>query len=338
VNSVSDKLTPGAVLAGGPRLILGVDGGGSKTLALLAALDEAGKITILGRGRGGASNLRLSGKEQSLTSLDQAVDAALGEAGVPGRRLDCSVLALAGSTSPDVQNDIKNWADKRKLSSRLEIVHDAMPVLAHGTPDGWGIALIVGTGSVAVGVDPSGNTVIKGGWGHWFGDKGSGFYLGYKALAAVAEASDEIGPETLLSELVLEKLGTEDPRSILKEVSAGGDTRRSVAALAPLVMEAAERRDKVARGIIRDAVAEAVKLVAAVAKAIAFDSPFPLALAGGVICNSQHFRDELLIRLNDIKVRPAEVTLVNEPVMGCLKIARTLCLPPVQIRPEEWFE
>jgi N-acetylglucosamine kinase-like BadF-type ATPase len=319
VSSAADKQSTGAY---GSQLLLGVDGGGSKTLALVATLDESSQISVLGRGRGGPSNLRLSGKEISLKSLDQAIDAALAEAGMPGRRLDYAVLALAGSTSPDVQADVTSWAGKRNLSARLDIVHDAMPVLAHGTPNGWGVALIVGTGSVAVGVDPNGQSVTKGGWGHWFGDKGSGFYLGYKALAAVAEASDDIGPETLLSELVLAKLGTQDPRSILKEVSAGGDTRRAVAALAPLVMEAAARRDKVARGIIRGAVAEAVKLVAAVARALAFDSPFPLALAGGVICNSQHFRDELLIKLNDIKVRPAEVTLVNEPVMGCLKIAR----------------
>ena len=311
-----------AQVTAGARLILGVDGGGSKTLALVAAVDGAGRMSILGTGRGGPSNLRLSGKEQSLNSLDQAIDEAMRAAGVTGRRLDYAVLALAGSTSPDVQSDVSQWAESRKLSSRLEIVHDAMPVLAHGVGDGRGIALIVGTGSVAVGVDGSGGSVTKGGWGHWFGDKGSGFYLGYKALAAVAEASDDIGPETLLSELVLEKLGTRDPRSILGEVSAHGDTRRAVAALAPLVMDAANRHDGVAQRIIKAAVDEAAKLVVAVAKALAFDRPYPLALAGGVVCSSQLFRDELLVRLNAIKVPPAHVTLVDEPVLGCLKIAR----------------
>lgn len=305
-----------------PRLILGVDGGGSKTQALVAAVDAAGRMSILGRGMGGPSNLRLSGKEQSLNSLDQAIDEAMQKAAVSGRRFDCAVLALAGSTSPDVQKDVSQWAESRKLSAHLEIVHDALPVLAHGTEEGWGIALIVGTGSVAVGVDSGGQSVTRGGWGHWFGDKGSGFYLGYKALAAVAEASDDIGPETLLSDMVLAQLGTEDPRSILSQVSAGGDVRRAVAALSPLVMEAAARHDKVARRIVKGAVLEAVKLVAAVAKALAFERPYPLALAGGVICNSQIFRDELLVKLNDIKRPPAGVTLVFEPVLGCLKMAR----------------
>ena len=303
------------------RLILGVDGGGTKTMALVAAVDDTGQMTIIGRGVGGPSNLRLSGIPQSLNSLDNAIDEALAAAGMTGRKFDCAVLALAGSTSPDIQRDVSDWANKRDLSMDLEIAHDALPVLAHGTADGWGIALIVGTGSVAVGVDIQGRSVTRGGWGHWFGDKGSGFFLGYKALAAVAEASDDIGPKTMLSKMVLERLGTEDPRSILMKVSEGGDVRRAVAALAPLVMEAAMRRDKVARRIVKGAVKEAVKLVAAVAKALAFEQPYPLAIAGGVICSSQLFRDELLIKLNNIKRPPAGVTLVHEPVMGCLKMA-----------------
>lgn len=323
VNRSSEIDRPGTVNATRLRYVLGVDGGGSKTMALVGALDELGQMVILGRGRGGPSNLRLSGKEQSLNSLDQAVDEALTQAGILGRCLECAVLALAGSSSPDVQLDVSNWANGRNLAAHIEIVHDALPVLADGTAQGWGIALIVGTGSVAFGVDQRGQSVIKGGWGHWFGDKGSGFYLGDQALAAVAEASDEIGPETLLSELVLKNLGTKDPRSILKEVSADGDTRRAVAALAPIVLDAAARNDKVARRIVSGAVAEAAKLVAATVKALVFEKPYPIALAGGVVCRNQLFRDELMASLNSLVLPPSEITLVDEPVMGCLEIART---------------
>ena len=307
--------------AGKSRYLLGIDGGGSKTAALIASLDENGEMLVIGRGRGGPSNLRLAGKELSLASLNQAVDEAMIEADVQGQKLDYAVLALAGSSSPDVQRDVSIWAEERKLASNIKIAHDADPVLAYGTADGWGIALIVGTGSVSVGIDTAGSSVTKGGWGHWFGDKGSGFYLGYRALAAVAEASDEIGPETILSELVLERLGTTDPRSILKEVSAGGDTRREVAALAPVVLDAAEQ-DSVAQRIMIGAVTEAVKLVAAVAKTLEFERPYPLALAGGVVCSSQHFRDNLMNELNKLQPQPGTVTVVDEPVMGCLMIAR----------------
>ncbi len=57
------------------RLILGVDGGGSKTTAVIASLDDTGNLQVLGRGRGGPCNLKLAGKEQSLRSLDEAIDA-----------------------------------------------------------------------------------------------------------------------------------------------------------------------------------------------------------------------------------------------------------------------
>jgi N-acetylglucosamine kinase-like BadF-type ATPase len=308
--------------AGKSRLLLAVDGGGSKTLALIASFAENGDIHVLGRGHGGPSNLMLAGKEQSLASLDQAIDEALADTDRSGQNLDCAVLALAGSTSPDVQRDVSDWAQQRRLSPHMEIVHDADPVLASGTENGWGVALIVGTGSVAVGLDATGNSVTKGGWGHWFGDKGSGFYLGYKALAAVAEASDDIGPETILSELVMERLGTTDPRSILEEVSAGGDTRREVAALAPVVMSAAEQQDSVAIRIIISAVTEAVKLVAAVTRTLEFDSPYPLAVAGGVVCNSELFQRELMNQLGKLEPAPGNVKMVDEPVMGCLIIGR----------------
>lgn len=308
--------------ATGSSLILGVDGGGSKTAALVALLDASGQLTILGRGKGGPSNLRLAGKTQSLASLDQAVDEAMADAGVTGQNLDYAVLALAGSGSPDVNRDVSNWAKQRSLFTRVEIIPDVEPVLAEGTDSGRGVALIVGTGSVAIGIDHDGNSVTKGGWGHWFGDKGSGFYLGYKALSAVAEASDEIGPETVLSDKILEALGATDPRDILKEVSEGKDTRREVAALSPIVLRAAADNDAVAQRIMNEAIGEAVKLVAAVTKALAFDTAFSLALAGGVACRNRYFRDALLLELKTLQPPPGIITVVDEPVLGCLTIAR----------------
>ncbi len=305
-----------------PRLLLGVDGGGSKTAALVASLDDSGQLHILGRGLGGSSNLRLASKQQSLASLNQAVDEALDEANLQGQTTDYAVLALAGSTFSDVHDAVARWAQKRNLSSHVEIIHDADPVLASGVDSGRGIALIIGTGSVAIGINTERVTVTLGGWGHLFGDKGSGFDLGCKALSAVAEATDGTGPRTIMCELVLDRLEISEPRCILQKVSATGDVRREVAALAPVVLDAAALQDKVACDIVRDAVAEAVKLVAAVANKLAFTAPYPLMLAGGVACRNRLFRDELISCLSRLNPAPDPVRLVDEPVHGCLQIAR----------------
>ena len=304
------------------QLLLGIDGGGSKTTALIASLNDQGEISVLGCGRGGPSNLRLAGTDTSLANLNQALDRALAEANITGADIDCSVLALAGSSSDDIHEIISTWAASRGLRSELEIVHDILPVLVKGAREGWGVALIVGTGSVAMGVDAEGRSIIRGGWGHWFGDKGSGFGLGSNALSAVVDAADEIGPPTLLSELVLARLGIVKPRDIIKAITSHGDVQHDVAALAPVVLEAASLKDEVASGIVNDAVTETLKLVSAVIKNLAFTGPYPLALAGGVACHSQLFRRQLIARLEQMQPPPASVTIVNEPVMGCLEIAR----------------
>jgi len=306
----------------GSWLMLGVDGGGSKTAALVALLDNSGHLHILGRGRGGPSNLRLAGRQTSLNSLNQAVDAALAEANLSGQTADYAVLALAGSTFSDVRDVVYAWAQKRKLSLHVKIIHDADPVLASGVVNGRGIALIVGTGSVAVGVNAKGATVTLGGWGHWFGDKGSGFDLGSKALSAVAEATDGIGPKTIMCELVLDRLGISDPRRILQKVSATGDVRREIAALAPIVLDAAALQDAVAYAIVRNAITEAVKLVAAVANNLAFKAPYPLMLAGGITCSNRLFRGELISSFCRLSPAPEPVCIVDEPVNGCVEIAR----------------
>jgi len=171
------------------QLILGVDGGGSKTAARIATVGAAPglDITVIGEGFGGPSNVRAVGEAHAEINLDVAIDAALRDAGTADTEIDYAVLGLAGSSLPDVQSFIANWAERRGLAKQVDIVHDADPVLAVAAPDGRGIALIVGTGSVAIGADGSGERSITGGWGHWFGDTGSGYDLGRRALAAVAD-------------------------------------------------------------------------------------------------------------------------------------------------------
>lgn len=316
-----------------PRLLLGIDGGGSKTSAVVAGLNAEGEIQILGRGHGGPSNLRLAGTETSLASLNRALDQALQQADISGENLNSSILALAGSSSADIRQIIAEWAASRGLHSQLQIVHDILPVLVSGAKDGWGVALIVGTGSVAMGVDIEGRSIVRGGWGHWFGDKGSGFWLGSNALSAIVDAADEIGPQTLLSELVLKQLGIVKPRDIIKEITSHGDVQHDVAALAPVVLEAAALADEVACGIVSDAVTETVKLVSAVIKNLAYTEPYPLALAGGVACHSQLFRRQLIASLEQLNPPPGSVTVVSEPVMGCLEIAKASVVSQNGLRP-----
>ena len=319
------------------RWIIGVDGGGTKTEAVLAAMDSDGQVTMVGHGISGPSNMRLAGRKQALASLDEAIAAATG--GPTGKIVaDVAVLALAGSTFADVQEEIRNWATRRGIARNIEITSDAAPVMAAGTPEGWGVALVVGTGSVAIGVGSDGRWITRGGWGHWYGDKGSGYDLGRQALAAISEAEDGMGPETVLSNAIREYFQLENPRLIIQELYRRGNVRAQVAAAAPVVLAAASEGDIVAIRIVENAIGELMRLVTAVTCDLDLHDPYPLALAGGIVCRNKAYRDRLVTGLEATTPPPGPVTPVPQPVTGCIRIGQALLEghpPPVTWPPQK---
>tara|TARA_R110002096_G_scaffold61701_4_gene153278 strand:- start:386 stop:1345 length:960 start_codon:yes stop_codon:yes gene_type:complete len=303
------------------RLILGIDGGGSKTAVRIATVDDAGELRVLGEGHGGPSNVRAVGRAHAEVNLNVAVDAALAAAATGADTPDYAVLGLAGGSLPDIQSFIHAWAGHRSLASVVDIVHDADPILAAGVRDGIGIALIVGTGSAAVGRNSQGQRIVAGGWGHWFGDAGSGYDLGRRALAAVADATDGIVPSTLLVERILKRLQTKNPREMLMQLGRGGDMSRDIASLAPTLLNAAEDGDETALRIVTTAASGPAKLVRATAARLGFEDEVPLAIAGGIVCSNAMYRDAMLQELQALGITPASVAVVHDPVEGCLLMA-----------------
>jgi N-acetylglucosamine kinase-like BadF-type ATPase len=303
-------------------LLLGVDGGGSKTMAVVATLHPDGAIEELGRGRSGPSNLRLAGSQLALASLGESINAALADADLTGSTVDSAVLALAGVSDPDVQVELGSWIDAFPVIGRVRIIHDAEPVLVAGTPDNWGIALLVGTGSVASGVDAQGRSLVRGGWGHWFGDKGSGYDLGQQALAAAAELNDGYGTDTVLLDRLKAHYGVESLRQVVYRLACSDNVRKHVAAATPVVMAAAEEGDEVALRILANGVEHLCRIAHSAAVGLELQDGYPLALAGSVVCQNRIYRDCLLPRLQANRPAPGPITFVDEPVVGCLQMAR----------------
>jgi N-acetylglucosamine kinase-like BadF-type ATPase len=303
------------------RLILGVDGGGTKTEAWLAAIDDAGQIAVLGRGKDGSSNPRAVGLETALANLGSTIDAAWRDSGRAVGEVDCAMLAISGAGHAAMREQLREWARQRGLAKDVRIEHDAEPVLAAGTPDGWGVGLIVGTGSVAIGVDRQQQRHVAGGWGYWYGDEGSAYWIGQQALRAVARAGDGRGAPTALSAAIGDRLKCDDPRAILGALEHSGDVRTAIAGLAETVLAVAAS-DRVAAEIVEAAGGELASLVACAAERTGLGQRFPLALAGGVVCGSELLRERLLAALAARSLAPEPVTLVPQPVEGCLRLAR----------------
>ncbi|MCX6030677.1 MAG: N-acetylglucosamine kinase [Chloroflexi bacterium] len=302
------------------RLLIGIDGGGSKTVALLANAD----LHILGRGVAGPSNYQGIGADAAQAALGAAIAAAFTDAGLAPQPVAALCLGLAGMDRPADRDLFAGWAGRVLPDARATFVNDAELVLAAGTPGGWGVALICGTGSIAIGRDAAGRTARAGGWGYLLGDEGSGYAIGLAALRAVMCAYDGRGPRTVLTQAVLARWELAAPPALVPKVYQGRARPGDIAALATLVESAAAGGDETARRILNEAGLALALAVGAVVQELDLPRPTPCAQAGSVIVKGQVMAATFLDAARGLGLDLAPVTLVTEPAEGALRLARVL--------------
>ena len=304
-----DERQPG----GSDACYLGVDGGGSKTLAVI--VDAAG--VERGRGSAGSSNHQAVGIEAAVANLRQATDVAAHAASC-SRPPESAWLGLAGV---DHAGDIALlWPHVESLAAQVRLTNDAELVLS-GLELQIGVALIAGTGSIALGRDAAGHSARASGWGHILGDEGSGYDLGRQALQAAVRAADGRGRPTLLLQAILDDWALSEPELLLQRVYQGSD-KAAIARLAPLVLRCAEAGDAVACAIVRRAALELAVAAQTVSRRLGFAAePLPVALGGGLLVHDELYRREVLRHLE--RRQPLGcIAVVREPALTAARAAR----------------
>lgn len=300
-------------------LVLGIDGGGTSTVCLLARADDG---TVLGRGVGGPSNIQSVGVQTALWALDEAIARAFAAAGLPQQKVTSLCLGLAGIDREEGLDIIYGWADRGQVAERVSVANDATLLLAAGTPDGWGLAVIAGTGSIAFVKTPDGVVGRCGGWGHTLGDEGSAYQIAVSGLRAACRSFDGILPPTALVEGFVHRMKLSEPPDFIPAVYRGSWDRTAIAGLAPLVLELAES-DAAAAAIVEREARELALTAAGAVKANGLPKVgLPVALAGGVLTKSERYRGHFLVGLREAGIEPAGVTLVTEPAVGAVVLAR----------------
>ncbi|QJW93647.1 N-acetylglucosamine kinase [Frigoriglobus tundricola] len=303
--------------------VIGIDGGASHTAAVLA---DARRRTA-GARRGRTVEHPGGRRGVPLRELDAAVAEAFRAANLPRTPVGAAALGLAGVDLNEGLDIIRGWSDRVQLAERLSVANDATLLFAAGTPDGWGLAIIAGTGSIAFALDAHGRDARAGGWGYLLGDEGSAFRVGLLGLRAACRAADAIGEPTALLPVLLGELGSTDARDLIPAVYRGKWDKAAIAGLAPLVLNAAAAGDRAATAIFEQ---EARELARTAAGAVAAgDLPrdgVPLALTGGMVIENAMFRDRFLRELRACGVTPDPVGLVDDPVVGAVVLARKLLI------------
>lgn len=278
---------------------LGIDAGGTKTMAVLIAADG----TMIGVGEAGPANHVTVGIESARAAIVSAVEEALQGAG----RLPTAItLGSAGLEQPgDLQ-----LAPQLLPSAlcRMPIVFDTDAIIAlEGALGGQaGVVVAAGTGSIAIGRDQLGKRVYAGGWGWRAGDEGSGYWIGQRVLAAIFRAADGRGPQTALESAVITMLGLPDCMALRNWVYADNRLPTDIAGLAPLVDTAAFQGDAVAQAILADAATELAVAALAVAKALHMQEG-RVSYTGGLFGSSQ------LRKLFALRVQELQAGLVVVP-------------------------
>src|SRR4051812_45105915 len=238
--------------------VLGIDGGGTKTVCLLA--DERGLIVSEGRGPG--ANLHAAGEHGVEQVLRDVIAEAIGDRTIVPAAI---CLGIAGVDRADEARTVHDVMRRIGHRSRVLVVNDALIALVAGAGDAPGIVIIAGTGSIAYGRNAHGEAARAGGWGHMIGDEGSGYWIGREALAAVMRAADGRGPATGLTREILAHFNVEDESRLPRIVYDREVPRMSVAALGPIVQRVAEQGDAVTTRILERAAEELVLTARSVA-------------------------------------------------------------------------
>jgi N-acetylglucosamine kinase-like BadF-type ATPase len=256
---------------------LGFDGGGTKTECY--ALDSSGRVA--GRGAAGASNPLRVGYEAAVHAIDNAAMQALNAAQSQRFEVRGACVALAGAGRPRVVDKIREDVTRIWPAASIRVITDAEAALEAAIGQGAGVVLIAGTGSMAIGRDAKGAMSRAGGYGPWIGDRGSAYDIGRRAVEAASRANDLSGPSTVLFDRIIAAMHSRSWDDVVEAIAASPD--RVFPGLFPVVANAADAADEVARTILGEAALELSKLALSVIGALDLrDQQFTLARSGGV--------------------------------------------------------
>lgn len=295
---------------------LGIDGGGSKTTAVIA--DEN---SVLGRATAGASNMTRVGQEQARASIQQAVRDACAVAKINSPQVQYTCIGASGGGRPAVSEELHSILTEI-VGGSIEVVGDTLITLDTAFPGEAGIIVIAGTGSIAFGRNARGQTARAGGWGFAISDEGSGYWIGRAAVSAVFRAVDE-SLETELTKRVFSAWNVAEINQLVPLANAS--PAPDFAALFPLVVTAADQGDALARLILTQAGHELARLArSVVARLFPAGEVVRMAMSGGVFTNSLMVRQAFMGSFHSQGTMLSILPQPVDPVDGALARARAM--------------
>jgi N-acetylglucosamine kinase-like BadF-type ATPase len=293
------------------RYFLGVDVGATKTHALIA--DEIGQAH--GFGEAGPGNHESVGYDGLAAALQAAVGQALARAGISRDRIAGAGFGVGGYDWPSEREPTLRVIRTLGLGAPLEAVNDALIGLLAGAEEGWGVAVVSGTGCNAWGWDRARRTGRMTGMGWQMGEAAGAAELVAEAVRCIARDWSRRGPPTLLTQAFVTHAGVRDAEELLE-----GVTLRRVAldaGAAPIVFRVASEGDPVAREAIEWAGRELGSLAAGVTRQLGFEAlAFDVVLVGSLYDGGPLLTEPMRRTVQAVAPGARLVRLAAPPVVG----------------------
>jgi N-acetylglucosamine kinase-like BadF-type ATPase len=300
------------------NMVLGIDGGGTRTRASIVAGER-----LLAHGESGSIKRLRVGAEAAEENLRALLKDVYAQAGVTG--VGAATCGVASCSAPGTVEWI-TAVFKDFSVERSEVVGDEVIALDAAFKGGPGILQIAGTGSNTIGRAPDGSRESAGGYSSRLGDEGSGYWIGLHSVRRALHAYDREEPAQILKK-VGEIWGTPslDDLVVLGNSTPGPD----FAALAPAINELAEAGDPVAIGVLQQAAADLVAFVLLVREKLrrkhGIKGEVPVAWTGGVVEKMTLVREAFFAGLNaaapEMPVATASAVSLNGALWRAKRLA-----------------
>ncbi len=318
-------------------ILLGIEGGGTRTSALLVESGGGANDVVLADFQAGPGNLhRLPGEalDGHLREICERLPAAPGRIGI----------GLAGVRSAGDRGRVAAAVARVWPGTPAAVGDDLLLALeaAEWTDDcAAQVLLVSGTGSCCLGRHRDGMTVKVGGRGHIIGDRGSATDIALHALRSIVTISDIRDDWPALGADILNFLQMNDPESLIEWSMTASKTE--LASLALVVFEAAATRgDEIALAILKRTTERLAKdSIHCAARVADQGEKVQFVLNGSVLLKNPAFADGVVSRILEGRPGSAITRLERPSVWGAIALARRAAEPgvaaarPVEARPPD---
>jgi N-acetylglucosamine kinase-like BadF-type ATPase len=298
------------------RYFLGADAGGTKTRFLIS--DEQG--TIVSFYESGPGNHQVVGFDGLQAVLHECFQQALSQAGIAADQIAGAGFSIAGYDWPCDYEPIMAAIETLGLRAPQKLVNDAIPALVAGTKEGWGVAVVSGTGCNCRGWDRAHRREGRvTGYGVVMGEAAGGSELVFRAMQLVGYAWSRRIPPTALTQAFVEFAGARDVDDLLEGYTKG---RYLIGASeAPIVFRVAEAGDRVACDLIRWAGCQLGEMAVGVIRQLGFENEhFEVVMSGSMFDGGARLIEPMQETILQTAPGATFVRLAVPPVIGSVLI------------------